>query len=140
MYFIDLNYLAIIVAALIPLLLGSFWYSPVAFGNQWLMLSNIGKENTPQSRREIVLAFLGSFAAGFVMSLVLAVLIRNLLVFSAVDGMEVGFWVWLGFVASTMLPEYLFGGSAKPYQLYALTAGYHLLSLVVMGALLAMWL
>lgn len=135
---LDLGVVAL--AALVPMVLGSFWYSPVVFGNHWLTLSRIKTSSIQQARLEIAVALFGSFLASFIMSFVLAMLIENLFVITAVDGMVLGFWIWLGFVATTMIPEYLFGGSAKPYLLYVLNAGYHLLALISMGGLLALWM
>lgn len=51
--------------------------------------------------------------------------------------MQAGFWAWLGFVATIMLGMTLWEG--KPFRLYLLNAGYQLLNLLVMGAILAAW-
>ena len=50
---------------------------------------------------------------------------------------HVGFWNWLGFVAPG--PH---GGAAlgrKPWKLFAINAGYHFVSLTIMGLILACW-
>lgn len=138
MYFLDLNAWAVITAALIPLALGSFWYSPALFGNYWIRLTASDLRGQADAYRALLTAYLGSVAASLVMSSVLALLIENLIVIGPLGGMQVGFFVWLGFVATTTAPEYLFGGTARPYQLYLLTNGYHLISLVLMGGLLAL--
>jgi Protein of unknown function (DUF1761) len=36
---VDLNYFAVVVAALVPMVLGAVWYTPVLFGRQWLAAS-----------------------------------------------------------------------------------------------------
>ena len=52
------------------------------------------------------------------------------------SGIQSGFWTWLGFVATSMLGKVLWEG--KSWKLYVLDAGYYLVSLVLMGAVLAM--
>ncbi len=137
---ISLDPSAVLLAALVPLLLGTFWYSPLIFGAHWIRLSGLRLSDIKQPRMAVAGALLGSLAAALVMSLVLALLIENLWAVSPFDGMVIGFFVWLGFIATTTLPEYLFGGQAKPYSLYFLVNGYHLVSLMLMGALLVLWL
>ena len=137
MFLLSLDPWPVITAALIPLALGSFWYSPMVFGNHWIRLSGSTIRSEAQARQALFTAWLGSFTASLLMSMVLALLIKNLFVVTPLDGMQVGFFLWLGFVATTSVPEYLFGGSARPYALYVLMNGYHLISLVLMGGLLA---
>jgi len=40
------NFLIIPIAALVPLLVGSLWYSKVAFGNVWMRVSGVTEERT----------------------------------------------------------------------------------------------
>jgi hypothetical protein len=56
---------------------------------------------------------------------------------SLVDGLRIGLWVWLGFVATVLAVNTYFSG--RPRTLWAIDAGYQLLSLLAMGAILAVW-
>ena len=49
----------------------------------------------------------------------------------------VGFWNWLGFVAPVTLGSVLWEG--KSPKLWVLNNGYYLVSLIVMGVILALW-
>lgn len=40
----DLNYLAILVAAIVPLFVGALWYGPL-FGKRWLALMETTEED-----------------------------------------------------------------------------------------------
>lgn len=57
---------------------------------------------------------------------------------SAAMGMQTGFWAWLGFVAPVMLGTVLWEG--RPWKLFWLQSGYYLVTLMVMGAILASWM
>lgn len=139
MFFTDINPWIVLVASFIPLVLASFWYSPAMFGTHWLRLSGSDIRNDADAKRAVAAAWLGSFLSSLVMCTVLALIIDNLFVIDAFDGMVVGFFIWLGFVATTSFPEYLFGGSVRPYMLYVITNGYHLLSLLLVGGFLGIF-
>ena len=78
-------------------------------------------------------------------SLVMAFVLSHVVVFSAaylkstplMTGIMTGFWMWLGFLATTQIDEQLWGN--KPWKLYAINTGYRLVSLVAMGVILSLW-
>lgn len=47
----------------------------------------------------------------------------------------VGFWFWLGFIAVTTLSQVIYEN--RPMQLFVINNGFRLLSLVIMGAIVA---
>jgi hypothetical protein len=53
------------------------------------------------------------------------------------SGALTGFWLWLGFIATSNLETVLF--ESRPLGLYFINNGYHLVGLLGMGALLAVW-
>jgi len=138
MYLLDLNIWTVVGVSLVPLLVGGFWYSPTVFGKYWVRMSGVNIRAIRESRRAMAFAFLVSGVASFVMAFVLALLIQNLIVITVFDGILVGFYVWLGFVATITLSEYSITNDHRPYQLYIITNGYYLVTLLVMGALFAL--
>lgn len=52
-------------------------------------------------------------------------------------GAQVGFWIWLGFIAASSLSAVLWEGK-KPV-IYYIYNSYMLLSLLVFGGMLAVW-
>lgn len=74
-------------------------------------------------------------------SLVFAYVLAHLIKFSSTNtfsqGVMVGFWVWLGFVVTTVIPGYMYEG--KPKMLFFLFIIYQLISITLMGGLLAIW-
>ncbi|MDO8656228.1 MAG: DUF1761 domain-containing protein, partial [Nanoarchaeota archaeon] len=40
-----INYLAVLVAAIISMIVGAFWYSPYLFGKQWTELMNLAPKD-----------------------------------------------------------------------------------------------
>jgi hypothetical protein len=132
-----INLWAVLVAAIIRMGLGAFWFSSAGFGKQWIALAGIRSDAmTDQQKKGVwkmyLLEFVGSLATGFVLALLLA---SNMTV--AQDGMFAGLLVWIGFTAPFDISDYTWGG--KPKKLFFLNGGYQLLVLVVMGAVIAWW-
>lgn len=69
----EVNFLAMLVAALVPTLLGFIWYHPKVFGNTWMRATNIPEETLRSSGNMLVtmgLGFVFSFMLAFIMNLI----------------------------------------------------------------------
>ncbi len=134
-----LNYLAVIVAALIPMIVGALWYSPALFAKRWLAL--MGKTDEEVRRGGAGKAYALSFVASLVMSFVLAHFIHYTFAYTqasgGLGGFKIAFWAWLGFVITTGSSSVLFEGRRS--GLYFLSMGYYLVSMLLMGLVLGAW-
>ncbi|MGO9433571.1 MAG: DUF1761 domain-containing protein [Terracidiphilus sp.] len=133
--FHDLNYLAIFVSAVILWLLGAVWYSPALFAKPWMAIIGIKKEETKGS------SMIAGMIASFICDLVLAFILAHIVIWTQAStlgwGAVVGFIVWTGFIAAPNLPQGIYEG--RPFKLFAINAGYWLVGLLIVGALLAVW-
>ena len=128
------NYLAVVVAAVVALVIGFIWYSPAVFGKRWM--AYLG---TTQAQ-------LGNpgptgMAVGVVASLVnawvLAVLSLNLGGKTLTDGIMLGALAWLGFMATITAAQISF--EKKPWGLWVLNNAHNLLVQVLMAAIVTIW-
>lgn len=129
-----MNWLAIIIAAVVQMALGFLWYGPL-FGKTWMSLMGITPQGTRPEGMGTTYAWsaLGSLVTAFVLS-------KVVIAMGAVSigaGIAVGFWVWLGFVATVTLGSVLY--ERRSTSLYTLNNGYQLVALAIMGAILAVW-
>lgn len=129
----EIDVLAVLAAAVVPMVLGAFWYSPALFARPWLRAVGRTEEELTGAR----LGYPLSAFCALVTSLVLAHVVEWSESDSLVDGLRIGLWVWLGFVATVLAVNTYFSG--RPRTLWAIDAGYQLLSLLAMGAILAVW-
>lgn len=138
---LEVNYLAILISALISMVLGSLWYSPVLFGNKWMKLMGMTKEsmeNNPSMKKEMGIAYSVTFIGSLIMAYVLAHLIQQYAhADTAWTGAQTGFWIWLGFFATSALNGVFF--EKRKWDLYFINVGYYLVLLILMGMLLAVW-
>lgn len=139
---VEINYIAVLVAGIVGIALGWAWYGPL-FGKQWMALSgtSMPQTMTPEMKRSMNMSYLITFIG----SLVMAYVLSHALVFASAyldtrgvsAGLMAGFWNWLGFVAPVMLGMVLWEG--KPWKLYFLNVAYYLVTLLIMGVVLAVW-
>ena len=130
---VDINYWAVIVTAAVPVLLGALWYSPAMFARSWLDAVGRTRDELSGAQMGYFLSALGALLTSYA----LARIERWAEVDDLVNGALVGLLVWLGFVASVLAVTTYFGG--RPAKLWLINAGYQLVTLVAMGAILGTW-
>lgn len=134
-----INYLAVLVAAVAGMILGALWFSPLLFGNLWVKLNGMTAAQLEESKKKgMAKSYLLAFVGELVTAYVLAHIVDYAGVVTVTQGLQAGFWIWLGFVATTTLGAVLWEG--KSPKLYALINGHALLNLLLMGVILAVWI
>ena len=130
-----INYVAVLVAAVASMVIGFLWYSPALFGKKWLKLMKIKAKDIKKMQKGAKEGYIVAFISALVTAYVLAYFLGLLDIKTAVEGAKVGFWAWLGFIATTQIGSVLWEG--KPKELFVLNTAHALIGLVVMGAILA---
>ncbi len=135
----NVNLLAVLVSAIVMMVLGFVWYSPLAFGKMWMGEMGINAKTMAEKKKKqnMPMTFGIMFIGTLVMAYVLAHIVSYTQAKTVLEGAQAGFWVWLGFVAPTMLSAVLFSG--KSVKLYIIDTAHVLVGLLVMGAILAAW-
>ncbi len=132
-----MSYVAVFAAAIVSVALGALWYSPLLFGRMWESdLGPLSPERREAMRRGVWRSYALAFLASLLMAYVLAHFVEIALVSSAGEAATLGFWIWLGFIATVLSGSVLWEG--KKARFYAITAGYYLLAVPFMGAVLAL--
>lgn len=142
----EINYLAVLVAAIAANIIGGLWYSPVLFGNTWMKL--MGWDPSNKVQMESMKKTTGkSYAINFVASIVMAYVLAHVVTMGIAylngstgnisAALQGAFWSWLGFVVPVALSAVLWEN--KPWKLFLLNVGYYLVSLAIMGTILSTW-
>ena len=132
-----INYPAVIVSAIVHFMIGGLWYGLI-FGNKFIEL--IGW--TPAQLEQVAAQSHGKeYLISFVCSLVLVYILAHFVQYTGAQGVaggiQTGFWLWLGFVATTQLATVVF--EQRKLGLYLLNVGYQLTACLICGAILAVW-
>lgn len=137
----SINLLPVIAAAIVNMIIGMLWYSPNVLGKMWIrsMASGAGKtqEEFRKSATSNPLIYVFNTIASLVFAYVMAHIMKFASISSFGNGVLIGFWVWLGFVVTTVLPGYLY--ESRPKILYLIFIFYQLVAICLMGGLLAIW-
>lgn len=133
MHFLDVNLIAVVVAALIYFGLGFLWYSPKLFGPQWVKETKLRPDQLKMEPKTIGLAFLNSLLICFV----LAHFVNATQATTFAAGSCVGFWAWLGFVATAHFSGMLW--EKRPWKLFAIDVTIVLIAFLLIGGLFAIW-
>ena len=129
---VDLNWLAIVVAAIVSFVLGWLWYGPL-FGKAWL--AELGKSEDELGGG--MSAFVISAVLMLISSFVMAVLVACLGIKTWFDGAVLGLAVGIGFIATSYFSDSSFSG--KSHKLTAIESGYRVLYTLLIGIILALW-
>lgn len=124
---IELDFITIIVAAIIYMVIGALWYSKSMFGEIWMKIHS-AKKKKPK------LLLIAGFVNAIVISFFLSLLIAYLGATSTMDGIYAALGVWLGFVVTTQFPMYLW--SDRSWKAFFIDIGYQGIGLTAMGALI----
>ena len=134
MDFSQINYLAVIVAAISTFGIGSLWYSKLLFGNAWMKAAGISEEDTKKANMAKTFGF--AFVFSFIMSLNLALFLEDPET-NASWGMMAGFLASFGWVAMAIGINGLFEQKSWTYIL--INSGYMIVSFVFMGLIIGLW-
>ncbi|RME79418.1 MAG: DUF1761 domain-containing protein [Methanobacteriota archaeon] len=119
-----------ILATLVSFVLGYVWYSDMLFGKQW---RKAAKPKKPYVDKLTVTAM--SLFSTAVIAWALYFIVFSVGASNFIEGAVVAFYVWLAFFATTSLSRVLWEGTS--FRVFLINSAYNLLSLVLMGAILA---
>ena len=129
------NYFAIAAAAVACFIFEAVWYS--IFLSTWL--NGIGRSMQWLVSSGMKPAF--QYATALVMAAVMATAISCVTQLTgkqtAMRGIKVAALLWLGFELTTWSTEYIF--EVRPISLFLVNAGYWLLGMMLMGAIVGAW-
>lgn len=128
------DFVAILVAAIVSMAVGFIWYSKPLFAKAWLDEVGLTEEKLGKGPG---IGFLWAFIAALVTAYVMAHFVQYTGAVTAGAGAATGFWIWLGFVATSLGMNMIF--EQKSLKLFSINAGMQLANFIIMGALLAGW-
>lgn len=128
-----INYLAVVVAAVAHFAFGAAWYSLLA--EPWV--AGIGKTMAEMEQGTSALPYILSFVGLLVAAFGLAWLIGRLGAQTLAGGAKLGGLLALVFIAAYMAVNY--GFQNRPLTLWLIDAGYAVIGMAIMGAILGVW-
>jgi hypothetical protein len=129
-----LNYIAVVVAAVVYWLLGAVWYG-FLFSKAWMDLEQLSPERAASVN--LVLTYVITFVLNLVIAFVLAQICAWRNANTAARGAALGILIWIGFIGPVTYTTHMY--EVRPVQLFAINEFYSLVGLALMGAILGAW-
>lgn len=134
----QLNWLAVIVGALIYFALGALWYSPVLLGRQWQR--SIGWDPSRQPPEMKPTTYLLPLVAYLVMAIGVGLLAAASGTDTIGEGVVLGLVVGIGLSLMHTLVDATFDpNKPEPWTWFAINGSYHALGLLIVAIVVAAW-
>lgn len=134
---VEVNWLAVLLATVSTMVVGSIWYTPKVFGNMWMKLAKIDRKKAEANgMKPILITIVVSLISAYVLAHV-AYLAHSFFANSFLhDTLMTGFWLWLGFVAARIITHDAFEG--RPAKLTVLNVVHELVTVMVMALIIGL--
>src|SRR3990167_606451 len=136
---VEVNYAAVVAAAVVSIGIGFLWYSPAVLGKPWMKEKGYKAESLKKEQKEMGKFYAVSFGLAIIMAYVLThvmVMSESFFGYTMLSiGFTSAFWMWLGFVMPVQASAAIFGN--KNWKLFGIDTGYQLVSLIAMGVVIA---
>lgn len=134
---VDVNYWAVLLAALSTMIVGSIWYTPRVFGNYWMRVAKVDNTGDRGAVGPILTTLIVSFISAWVLA------ITTQVAWIALDGnyllmaITTGLMLWAGFTAARFITHDAFEG--RPAGLTILNIAHELVTVLVMALIIGVW-
>lgn len=129
-YFAEVNYLAVLIATIVTMILGFLWYSPVLFGNAWVKEMGLKREEmSGGSPLTYVLTALTALFGALFLALIMSMIGERTI------GLGVTIGLLIGLSISVKIGmNFLF--ESRTAKLYFITIGYHIVTYLLTGIII----
>ena len=134
----QLNWLAIVVGALVYFAIGAVWYSPALFGRSWQR--SIGWDDSQAPPQQSAVTYVLPLLAFLVMAIAVGLLAAATGTDELGEGITLGLVLGVGlslahtFVDASFSPE-----KPQPWTWFAINGTYHALGLIIVSVIIAVW-
>lgn len=133
---VEVNWLAIVLATVSTMIVGSVWYAKPVFGNLWIKLTKLDEKKMGNGGMAIGITLVVSFITAYVLAHVTYLsnaFFHNSFLEAA---LSTGFWTWLGFTAARMITHDAFEG--RPMKLTLLNVAHEFVTFMVMALVIGL--
>ncbi len=134
---IEINYLSILIAGVLSMVLGMFWYG-FLFKKQWMEVigvSGMTEEMQKKMQKESMHLYLIQFLLVLFQAYILSIYING---FPVISGFSNAIRIYLGFIIPTLAGSAMWTNDTKrvSWMRFSIQAGYQLVLFIVFGFVL----
>lgn len=131
------NYLAVVVAAVVVFVLGWLWYSPLLFFKPWMRLRGLDPVAAMAGAKMPGGKLLIELVRCLVLAYVIALFVNHLSINSVMGAAHFGLLTWIGFPVIILTGSVLWENI--PWKVAAIHAGDWLVKLLVISVIVTLW-
>ena len=131
--FSDLNWLAILVAAIAFFAVGAVWYQPKVMGTRWMKAAQVD----PSDASPNPWIFVGTLVSYFLMAMVLAMISQGIGASSFGEGLVLGLFTGVVFVGTQAWVNASYEGRSP--NLVVVNGGVGVIGHVIMAVIVTVW-
>ena len=137
---LSINYLAVLVCAVLAMVVGYVWYGPM-FGRKWMEIAGASPDDLEarkKMQKGVTVLYIVQFLLTLFQVYVLAYYIAG---WTDASGVENSLWIWAAFIMPTVAATAMWNNdSAKvSWARFLIQAGYQLVIFVIFGLVLGFW-
>jgi len=134
----QLNWLAVVVGALVYFALGALWYSPMFLGKAWQRSIGWDESRTPPEQSPMT--YIVPLLAYVVMAVAVGLLAAATGTDELGEGIVLGLVLGIGLsLAHTFVDASFDPNKPQPYTWFAINGTYHALGLLIVAVVIALW-
>lgn len=134
--FSDINWLAILVAAIAYFMLGAVWYSKALFGAKWAAV--VGLDMTdPNKSKGMAKMMTGTFVLILIACMGIAMLVARMDLSVLPSALKLGLITGICFATTAVSISFIY--ESRPTALYFIDCGYHLAGHLIAAIILVLW-
>lgn len=137
---VEVNWVAVILATLSSMVIGTFWYTPKVFGTMWMKLVGMDPKKAKglgTAVGPIIITLIVSFLTAFILAHMIFLAHAFFNNSRLYDALTTAFWLWLGLVAARFITHDVFEG--RPAVLTLINISHELATLLVMGGIIGLF-
>ena len=134
---VPVNYLHVLVAAVVVFVLGWLWYSPLLFYNPWMRARGLDPVAAMAGAKMPGGKLLVELVRCFLLAYVIARFVALLGIVSFLGAVHFGFFLWIGFPVILLTGSVLWENS--PVKVATIHAGDWLVKLLVIPIIVTLW-
>lgn len=134
----SINYIAVILATLSSMIIGSIWYTPKVFGTYWMKAANITPSgNAKDAIKPIAITVVVSFITAWVLAGAVSISFDFYGGSFLLNALLTALILWAGFTAARFITHDAFDG--RPAGLTVLNVAHELVTILVMALIIGVW-
>ena len=134
--FSNINWLAVLVAAIAYFILGAIWYSKALFGSKWAAVVGLNM-NDPDKSKGMAKMMIGTLVLILVTCIGLALFVNRLDLSVLSSGLRLGAITGICFATTAVSISFIY--ESRPTALYFIDCGYHLAGHLIAAIILVLW-